>query len=190
MRAQNTNWNKLRTIIIILLCHAKSLSYSPKRGAISAFELANFLTASNPRTLPEPCGEQTDAVLHKSKSCCVIGHPLQLNLIVWVWDRIDRFSSPNNDLFTMKKQSKTYCIWQDVEITQKMRCFRIQLFLPFISHLSGDSWWRNSPSYRLRGCMPVLHPWVPVLVVKPPIDSLFIVWLVRRKATPKHLSSS
>ena len=46
-----------------------------------------------------------------------------------------------------------------------MRCFRIQLFLPFISHLSGDSWWRNSPSYRLRGCMPVLHPWVPVLVV-------------------------
>ena len=55
MRAQNTNWNKLRTIIIILLCHAKSLSYSPKRGAISEFELANFLTAANPRTLPEPC---------------------------------------------------------------------------------------------------------------------------------------
>ena len=82
MRAQNTNWNKLRTIIIILLCHAKSLSYSPKRGAISAFELANFPTATNPRTLPEPCGEQTDAVLPKSKSCCVIGHPLQLNLIV------------------------------------------------------------------------------------------------------------
>ena len=53
-----------------------------------------------------------------------------------------------------------------------------------------QNWWRNSQSYRLWGCMPVLHPWVPVLVVKPPIDSLFIVWLVRRKVTPKHLSSS
>ena len=127
MGAQNTNWNKLRSIIIILLCHAKSLSYSPKRGAISVFELANFLTATNPRTLPEPCGEQTDAALPKSKSYCVIGHPLQLNLIVWVWIRIDRFSSHNNDLFTMKKQSKTYCIWQDVEITQKMRCLHALL---------------------------------------------------------------